>query len=89
MDSSAYDRDLKGRFVKYDSACKRCGECCGANNDPCANLVSKGNGQYACAAYDNRFGPQRTVSGKAFTCVSIRENIKRGFSNPNCAYAQK
>jgi len=86
MDDRAYEKYMEESFVKYDSACRRCGECCGVNNDPCTNLVSCGNGKYACCVYNKRLGPQKTISGKSFNCVSIKDNIRRGFCNPNCAY---
>ena len=47
------------------------------------------NGKYFCAVYDRRFGKWRTVSGKEFECVPIREKIAKGESWPgdeHCGY---
>jgi len=89
MSQNDYEKYQEAQFVKYDSICNCCGECCGANNDPCANLIRKEDGKYNCKVYNNRLGPQETVSGKLFTCVPIRDNIKRGFCSPSCAYVKK
>jgi len=86
MDNADYEKYLKEQAADYESLCKRCGECCGADNDPCANLVMEGPAKYVCRVYDQRLGSQKTVSGKSFTCVPIRDNINRGFSNPKCLY---
>ena len=88
MDSIAYEKHLKEKFVKHDLLCNRCGGCCGTNDDPCLNLVSEESGKYKCRIYEMRFGPQGTVSGKVFNCVPIKDNIEHGFSDTNCAYAQ-
>lgn len=88
MDIAAYEKYLKEEFIKYDSLCRRCGKCCGIDNDPCANLIIDEEGRCACRAYDVRLGPQKTASGKDFTCVPIKENIRRGFCNPDCAYVK-
>jgi hypothetical protein len=86
MDSVAYEEYLREAFVKHDSLCRRCGECCGAGKDPCRNLAREENGMYKCLVYENRLGPQKTISGKFFTCVPIKDNIRTGFSNPTCIY---
>lgn len=86
MDTAVYEKYLKDQFVKNESLCKRCGKCCGVNSDPCVNLIAEAPGIYACGIYDNRLGPQRTVSGKDFTCVPIKDSINRGFYNSNCPY---
>jgi len=86
MDTVAYQKYLQNKAVTEESICKRCGICCGANNDPCVNLARDKNGLYRCLVYENRLGPQRTVSGKIFTCVLIKDNIRAGFSHVDCAY---
>lgn len=76
----------KKRFA-FESVCKRCGECCGlVDGDPCVNLKKYKEGAYYCTVYDERLGIQKTVSGKIFNCVYIREIIKHGCLRPNCAY---
>ena len=76
-------RDLESRF---ESVCKRCGLCCGADSDPCCNLVKLEDGTHFCDDYENRLGPQKTVSGKTFNCVSIREHITNDTLRIECAY---
>ncbi|MFA4982331.1 MAG: hypothetical protein WC592_07700 [Candidatus Omnitrophota bacterium] len=88
MDELSYKECLEKQTARNESLCKRCGECCGASNDPCANLIKEESGRYACRVYDNRLGPQKTVSGRGFTCVPIRDNIARGFRIPGCAYVK-
>lgn len=88
MNSVYYQEYLKKQAVKNDSMCRRCGVCCGAGNDPCINLVRDKGELYRCLIYDNRLGPQRTVSGSFFTCVPIRDNIRSGFSRPGCGYIE-
>jgi hypothetical protein len=39
--------------------------------------------------YDARLGVQKTVSGRAFTCVPINEVIKKGMPNLMCGYMRK
>lgn len=89
MDETAYKKYLKEKMNGDEMLCSRCGECCGAGNDPCADLIKDDSGRYACKVYESRIGPRTTVSGKVFTCVAIRDNIGRGFNNPDCAYIQK
>ena len=86
MDDAAYQKYLEKKAESYESLCKRCGECCGAGNDPCASLVAEKDGTYSCSTYGDRLGMQKTVSGKIFTCVPIKDNMLKGFSGPNCAY---
>jgi uncharacterized cysteine cluster protein YcgN (CxxCxxCC family) len=86
MESKPYHEKLKEEERAFENICKRCGACCGAFDDPCANLMKLDNGTYTCRDYKNRLGPQITVSGNMFTCVSIREHIKAGSLRPCCAY---
>ncbi|MBL7157027.1 MAG: hypothetical protein ISS92_02565 [Candidatus Omnitrophica bacterium] len=87
MDSVIYQNHLKDEFLKYEAMCAQCGQCCGANtNDPCANLEALGNGKYACRAYETRLGIQKTVKGNIFICVSIKDNIQKGFYSSKCTY---
>ncbi|MBD3425920.1 MAG: hypothetical protein GF409_01660 [Candidatus Omnitrophica bacterium] len=86
MDSATYLKYTSLKEREFESLCKRCGRCCGASDDPCANLVRVASGEYFCRDYNNRLGPQRTVSGKEFNCVSIREHIGAGTLRHGCAY---
>ena len=86
MDEKRYKNYFRNREKKFESVCVRCGKCCGALDDPCRNLIKTADGTYFCKDYENRLGPQRTVSGKVFNCVSIREHIAKGTLRPDCAY---
>ncbi|MFA6216469.1 MAG: hypothetical protein WDL87_02300 [Candidatus Omnitrophota bacterium] len=87
MDEQEYARKLEEQFKEHEQLCRRCGMCCGlSDGDPCAQLADVGAGQYTCKIYDKRFGLQRTVSGKVFHCVPIRENLKFESTFSGCAY---
>ncbi|MGB2631226.1 MAG: hypothetical protein WBD24_03985 [Candidatus Omnitrophota bacterium] len=86
MDTAKYDKYLSDRGEDFEAICKRCGECCGADDDPCIRLVKKEDGTYFCCSYKNRLGHQETVSGKIFKCISIRDHIAKGSLKPGCAY---
>ncbi|MDD5438848.1 MAG: hypothetical protein PHS37_01520 [Candidatus Omnitrophica bacterium] len=78
---------LKKGYQDFENLCRRCGSCCGAHDgDPCANLVRDGEDRYLCRVYDRRFGIQKTMSGKVFTCIDIRELIKEKQLRPECGY---
>jgi len=67
--------------------CRRCGECCGVScGDPCADLKNGPDGRYLCAVYGTRHGLRRTVSGRYFMCVNIRDVIKSGTVYRECPY---
>jgi len=87
MDSQKYIKYSKTEEEKFEAVCKRCGECCGALDDPCRNLVkNKTNDQWFCKDYKDRYKQQKTISGNSFTCVSIREHMRNGSLRLNCAY---
>lgn len=88
MDNRAYEKHMSTELLRYESVCRHCGTCCGAGNDPCEHL-SFDDGRSFCKVYENRLGPQKTVSGKFFTCVMIRHNIKTGFYSQECAYTNR
>lgn len=82
-----YNLYQEEQFRDYESICRRCGACCGAEDgDPCVNLVENGDGTYFCKVYENRFGEQKTISGKIFHCIPIDDVIRNGGGRPNCAY---
>jgi len=88
-DSAEYIKEQKEWNDRYEALCKRRGACCGSTgNDPCLNLARDTSGKYYCKSYDNRFGPQTTVTGKKFTCVEIRDVLKIGIPNAECGYAR-
>ena len=86
MDEKKYNNILESSELAFESLCKNCGECCGALDDPCKNLVKNENSKYSCKKYQERFGPQETLSGAQFNCVSIREHIKNDSLRMNCGY---
>jgi hypothetical protein len=85
MESTRYTLHTALKEREFEDLCKRCGACCGAQDDPCSNLVEQ-DGTYFCRAYTGRLGPQRTVSGKEFNCVPIRTHIAQGSLRAGCAY---
>jgi len=90
MDTVKYEASQETAAHRFEEACRRCGECCGAaDGDPCANLAADAVGAWYCRDYENRLGPQKTVSGKFFTCVPIRELMKQDALRLNCNYRTK
>ena len=89
MNTKKYQEHLQKKEKDIENICKRCGECCGALDDPCLNLKKKEDNMYYCTDYKNRLTLQKTVSGKSFTCVSIREHILNKTLRYNCAYRLK
>lgn len=75
---------------EFEAACRRCGNCCGAQDDPCMHLVKHLEGDYFCDIYDSRGGVQKTRLGKFFECVSIRDILHKDWlGNWNCAYKKQ
>lgn len=88
MDDIAYADSQRRSSAEYESLCKQCGKCCGLETDPCVNLKKGASGRYYCAVYEFRLGRQVTVSGRIFTCVQIREVVKKGLPNEGCGYGR-
>lgn len=87
MEQDAYEQKQETDHIAYEARCKRCGVCCGSqDNDPCVHLKRQESGEHFCDAYANRFGVQKTVSGKDFTCVMIRDVLKFGVHYEGCGY---
>jgi hypothetical protein len=86
MEQQAYLEKQQKLQNYYESLCKRCGACCGALSDePCARLVREPDGKYSCSVYAQRIGLQRTVTGKEFHCVPIRD-LRPNLPFRGCAY---
>ncbi len=85
-DDKLYTKKQDEWRAEFEALCKRCGKCCGIEQDPCSNLVISPDGRYTCKIYEDRLGPQKTVSGKAFTCVPINEVINKGMPHSSCGY---
>jgi uncharacterized cysteine cluster protein YcgN (CxxCxxCC family) len=88
MDDMAYNDDRRKKFEEHEALCKQCGRCCGLETDPCANLKKGNSGRYYCAVYESRLGRQVTVSGRVFTCVQIREVVRKGLPYEGCGYGR-
>jgi len=90
MDKNLYNKKQEELSAEYESICICCGACCGlSDGDPCVNLVKDISGKYFCQVYDKRLGKQRTVSGKEFNCVTIRDVLRFGPVYPGCAYLKR
>jgi hypothetical protein len=87
MQSVEYEAYLKLKADEHESRCLRCGVCCGSLNDPCQHLQKLDENKYACKIYDNRLGTHKTIKGNNFTCVSIKDLIKKNATAHNCAYS--
>lgn len=86
MEKQGYTDKLKKMDDDFERICRLCGLCCGLEDgDPCSMLIFE-QGRYLCKCYPERLGPQKTVSGKPFTCVPIRERIRQGALPESCAY---
>ena len=82
-----YIRYLKEKEDELEKLCRRCGACCGAEDDPCIHLKKDTSGKYYCDIYPHRFGEQVTVSGEKFRCVPIRDILHtRWKGDYKCAY---
>lgn len=87
MDAIEYNKKQDERFSEYEVLCKRCGKCCGVGMDPCSNLARDSSGKFYCKSYKDRLGMQRTISGRVFTCVSIRDVLAKGLPYEGCGYS--
>lgn len=86
-DRILYEETQKRLEAWYESLCRRCGKCCGAGEvDPCVHLSESGDGTFTCAVYEKRLGPQRTVSGREFNCVLVKEVLRHDGALNDCAY---
>ena len=91
MDEESYREHEDRRLLEYESLCRRCGSCCGAEDgDPCKHLVRDPDGRYMCDIYANRFGLKKTVKGNEISCVPIRKMINKNWvGRSRCAYVRK
>lgn len=78
---------LSARNQQWEALCRNCGACCGIFEDPCENLRFGPDGSSYCAKYENRLGPQKTVSGRSFNCVNIRDKVGQSWpGDSKCGY---
>ena len=87
MDDIRYLSKQEEECAVFEALCKRCGVCCGRDDEPCANLAADERGNYYCRVYKNRMGPQVTIKGCAFNCVPIQEVLKFSLPCDGCGYA--
>lgn len=73
----------------FEERCKRCGRCCGSDNDPCMHLKRQPDGTWLCEIYESRLGWRKTVGGNRFRCVPIRDNIRLDALPPGCGYRRR
>ncbi|MFA5346244.1 MAG: hypothetical protein WC315_08240 [Candidatus Omnitrophota bacterium] len=86
MNEAEYLRKQEEEQVKYEALCRRCGACCGSlDGDPCEHLKQDGSGKYFCPIYDHRIGMHKTISGKQFACVPIRD-LRPNLPFKSCVY---
>jgi len=88
IDDHSYDQYWKACETQYEKRCRGCGAYCGAEDgDPCIHLYFDSvRKRFLCNTYENRLGKQKTVSGRVFTCVLIRDVRASGGLRPACAY---
>lgn len=89
-DQERYERLQVAQQTQWEAKCRRCGACCGAaEGDPCEHLTALPQGGYACAIYANRFGERRTVKGRVFQCVPIRDILFESWAGDSCCGYKK
>jgi len=86
MDSRDLDSYFERKDSQFEQICKRCGSCCGIENDPCEELVKLDGAMCVCRDYEHRIGLHKTVSGKTFHCIPITELLHGQALPPHCAY---
>jgi uncharacterized cysteine cluster protein YcgN (CxxCxxCC family) len=85
-----YEQRQKEQEARWEALCGRCGACCGVTEgDPCEHLRGSKKGKYFCSIYENRFGMHKTVSGKPFQCVSIRQILHASWPGDECCGYKK
>ena len=89
-DAGKYDQWHQMQEARWESLCGRCGACCGTvDGDPCEHLRGNERGKYHCTIYTNRFGLHKTVSGKPFLCVPIRDVLHKSWPGDECCGYKK
>lgn len=86
-DEERWSAHQKRAQEAWEALCQRCGACCGAaEGDPCEHLDTDAGG-FFCRIYADRFGWRRSVSGRAFRCVPIRDILHLDWpGSSSCAY---
>jgi hypothetical protein len=89
MDDEARYRLLQEKqAVDWEARCTRCGACCGVfERDPCENLEKSSDGKYSCRIYTTRFGLRKSISGRIFECVPLRQILHTSWPGKHqCGY---
>jgi len=86
MDKESFLSRQQKEELEYEALCKRCGACCGAlDGDPCEDLRKDSDGKFYCSVYTHRIGMHKTLSGKQFACVPIRD-LRPNLPFRSCVY---
>lgn len=89
-DDTRYEQLQEEQYKAWEAKCTRCGACCGiVEGDPCEHLRKLETGKYICSIYTNRFGLHRTISGKPFLCVPIRQILHQSWPGDQCCGYKK
>lgn len=85
-----YAQLQKCQQAEWEAKCTRCGACCGAaEGDPCEHLAASSTGGYLCNIYEHRFGLRKSVSGREFRCVPIRNILHTSWPGDQCCGYKK
>jgi len=87
-DEAKYHQWQDQKLEEWEELCQSCGACCGVfDKDPCEHLREVNIGRYVCRIYENRFGLHKTLSGRSFKCVPIREILHKSWpGDQECRY---
>ncbi len=86
-----YEQWLFRQEREWEEACNHCGSCCGAyEGDPCVHWEAREDGSGRCGIYAARFGWRRTISGRRFRCVPVRDILHKSWPGDHlCVYKKK
>ena len=88
MMNEAYNKYQEIKEKEQERLCKKCGACCGIfDKDPCIHLSRIKDKEYVCGIYEERLGLRKSISGREFFCVPIRNILHKSWNGSlNCAY---
>lgn len=91
MDDETRFKNLQEKEEQlWEAKCLRCGACCGVvEGDPCQELRKAEDGKYFCSVYETRFGLRKTINGRIFRCVPIREILHQSWLGDSCCGYKK
>ncbi|MCK5215101.1 MAG: hypothetical protein KAR05_07085 [Candidatus Omnitrophica bacterium] len=90
-ETSRYNQLQMKHSQEWEDICISCGGCCGVfDGDPCEDLIMIETGKYYCRTYQDRFGMHKTLSGKSFRCVPVRNVLDKSWpGDMHCSYKRK